>query len=145
VIEVDLEAIRKANETFYDAFESLDIQKMDPLWVQEDYVKCVHPGWEIRLGWPDVRDSWVLIFNHTYQIKFTVCLLDVVLRDNLAWVVCNEMISTLDKGKWVDGRVLSTNLFERRASGWLLIHHHGSPILSIEVNEEDLPSDLPMA
>lgn len=145
MLEVDIEAVRKANETFYEAFETLDIQKMDQLWVQEDYVKCVHPGWEIRLGWPDVRDSWVLIFNHTYQIKFTVCLLDVVLRENLAWVVCNEMISTLDKGKWVDGRVLSTNLFERREAGWLLIHHHGSPILSIEVKEEEESTDLPMA
>jgi len=144
-VEHDIEAVRRANEIFYQAFEKLDIQQMDALWVKEDYVKCVHPGWEVRLGWQEVRDSWVLIFNHTYEIKFSVNLLDVVIKGDWAWVVCLEMISTQDQGNWVEGRVLSTNLFERRGEVWLLIHHHGSPLLTLEEKEEsNPPPGLPM-
>ena len=139
-----MEAVRRANDVFYQAFEKLDIQQMDALWVKEDYVKCVHPGWEVRLGWQEVRDSWVLIFNHTYEIKFSVNLLDVVIKGDWAWVVCLEMISTQDQGNWVEGRVLSTNLFERRGEQWLLIHHHGSPLLTLEEKEDSLPGGLPM-
>ncbi len=140
----DIEAVRQANDTFYQAFEKLDIQQMDAMWVKEDFVKCVHPGWEVRLGWQEVRDSWVLIFNHTYEIKFSVNVLDVVIRGDWAWVVCQELISTLDQGAWVEGRILSTNIFERRREGWLLIHHHGSPLLTMETKEEDEENHLPM-
>ena len=55
----DIDSVQEANKVFYEAFETLDIQKMDKLWLQDDSVKCVHPGWEICSGWPDVRDSWV--------------------------------------------------------------------------------------
>ncbi|MFQ5589066.1 MAG: nuclear transport factor 2 family protein [Nitrospiria bacterium] len=135
----DVTAVEEANTAFYEAFESLDIQKMDALWVQEAQVKCVHPGWEICQGWPDVRDSWVLIFNHTHEIKFTIDVIDVTVHDDLAWAVCSETISTKDNGKWLEGHVLSTNLFERRGGTWLLIHHHGSPVISTgkEGEEED--------
>ncbi|MFY9269040.1 MAG: nuclear transport factor 2 family protein [Candidatus Manganitrophaceae bacterium] len=143
----DIEAVRKANEAFYHAFEKLDIQEMDPLWIKEDYIKCIHPGWEARIGWQEVRDGWVLIFNHTYEIKFSVSVIDIVVQSDWAWVVCQEMISTQDQGKWVEGRVLSTNLFERRDGQWLLIHHHGSPLLVSEERDEEKEeedSDLPM-
>ncbi|MFQ5949501.1 MAG: nuclear transport factor 2 family protein [Nitrospiria bacterium] len=139
----DIEAVREANDVFYQAFENLDIQQMDAVWVKEDYVKCVHPGWEVRIGWQEVRDSWVLIFNNTYEIKFSVNVLDILVNGNWAWTICMEMISTQDQGKWVDGRVVSTNLFECRDGRWLLIHHHGSPLLTIEQKEEDRPPGRP--
>ncbi len=134
----DVIAVQDANTAFYEAFETLDIQKMDALWVQEDYIKCIHPGWEACQGWPDVRDSWVLIFNHTHEIKFTISLIDVIVKNDLAWAVCNESISTKDNEKWLEGHVLSTNIFERREGAWLLVHHHGSPVIATgKENEED--------
>ncbi len=138
-MDKDLKALQEANDAFYDAFESLEIQKMDEIWIKKDHVKCVHPGWDIRIGWPDVRDSWVLIFNHTIKIKFSVCLLDLCVRGGLAWTICNESIATQDKDKWVDGRIISTNLFERHDDGWRMIHHHGSPLLSLDT-ETDPPA-----
>ena len=33
-----IEEVAKANEAFYEAFESLDIKKMDEVWAREDYV-----------------------------------------------------------------------------------------------------------
>ncbi len=143
VIDRDIASVQEANTVFYKAFETLDIQKMDKLWLQDDHVKCVHPGWEICSGWPDVRDSWVLIFNHTHEITFSVSLLDTRVKEDLAWVVCNETIATRDNGKWLEGRVLSTNIFERRDGIWLLVHHHGSPVLATGNDDKGEESDTP--
>ncbi len=133
----DIAAVQDANAAFYEAFETLDIQQMDTLWLHEDHVKCIHPGWKICQGWPDVRDSWVLIFNHTHEIKFSICLIDVVVKGDLAWAVCNESITTKDNGKWLEGHVLSTNIFERRNKVWMLTHHHGSPVIASEQEGEE--------
>ena len=51
-----IDAVTKANQKFYDAFETLDIAKMDEIWAHQEYVTCIHPGWTIRSGWPAVRE-----------------------------------------------------------------------------------------
>jgi len=140
-LENTIEAVRLANDAFYQAFENLDIQEMEGLWSKKDYIKCVHPGWEARLGWKEVRDSWVVIFNHTYGIKFEVDVLDITIHGEWGWALCVERISTQNEGKWVKGKVIGTNLFERQDGQWLLIHHHGSPQLMFEEkNLEDSPN-----
>ena len=55
MLEQRIEAVTKANQSFYEAFESLDIARMDCVWMHQDYVTCIHPGWTIRSGWPAVR------------------------------------------------------------------------------------------
>ena len=70
MLERRIQEITQANRKFYEAFESLDISKMDEVWAHLDYVTCVHPGWSLRSEWPAVRDSWVLIFNNTFSMKF---------------------------------------------------------------------------
>ena len=42
----------------------------------------------------------------------------------------SQPIPTTQKGdKPVESRVLATNLFERIGDEWLMIHHHGSPVM----------------
>ncbi|MBI3611520.1 MAG: nuclear transport factor 2 family protein [Nitrospirae bacterium] len=122
--------VERANERFYRAFESLDIHKMEEVWAMDKPVKCVHPGWELRSGWPDVRDSWVLIFNHTTGMRFEVTDVDIVVNGDLAWVTCTEKVSMMVDGEPHVSRVLATNLYARNASDWKMIHHHGSPVMS---------------
>ena len=47
-------ALREANRRYYAAFESLDITQMDEIWAHDDWVQCVHPGWDLLLGWAEV-------------------------------------------------------------------------------------------
>ena len=122
--------VEQANERFYRAFESLDIHKMEAVWATHEPVKCIHPGWEIRSGWPAVRDSWVLIFNHTTGMRFEVTDLDIVVKGDLAWVICMEQVTMMVDGEPHVSRVLATNLYLKRPTGWLMIHHHGSPVMS---------------
>jgi len=122
------EAVLAANERFYQAFESLDIKEMERVWRTDGQVQCVHPGWESLSGWPDVRDSWVRIFNHVSTMRFTPRILHVAVNGAVAWVVCVEEIETRRGDHEQLGQVLATNIFELYQGRWLVVHHHGSPI-----------------
>ncbi len=126
-----IEEVEKANGSFYRAFESLDIKKMDEVWAKEDYVTCIHPGWSLRSGWPAVRDSWVMIFNNTFSMQFRLSDVMIQVADDVAWVLCMENITSTSstEGEGQESRVLATNLFERHHGQWLMIHHHGSPVM----------------
>lgn len=123
-LEVD-----QANQRFYEAFESLDIGKMNQIWAVDKPVKCVHPGWDLRSGWPAVRDSWVLIFNHTAGIRFDVTEVEIMINGELAWVTCVENVTTRVLQGEQTSNVLATNIFLRNGKKWLMVHHHGSSVL----------------
>lgn len=121
--------VTRTNEVFYEAFESLDIARMDQVWARQEYVTCIHPGWSLRSGWPEIRDSWVQIFNHTFSMTFAITDLQVQVTGDIAWVVCIENLATRVDDRPQESRVLATNLFERIGDEWRMIHHHGSAIL----------------
>jgi ketosteroid isomerase-like protein len=126
-----IDEVAKANEGFYEAFQSLDIAKMDSVWVKEDYITCIHPGWNIRSGWPEVRDSWVRIFNNTFFMEFRLADIMIQVAGDIAWVLCMENIKNNQEGEGVpqETQVLATNLYERRQGLWQMVHHHGSQVI----------------
>ena len=124
-----IEEATQMNEQFYRAFENLDVGLMDSMWAHEEYVTCIHPGWSIRLGWPAVRDSWVVIFNNTFSMAFELTELQVQVAADVAWVICTENISSRVGESPQNSRVVATNLFERIGDEWKIIHHHGSPLM----------------
>ncbi len=124
-----IEEVTRANQEFYEAFESLDVNRMDRIWLQQEYVTCIHPGWSLRVGWPAVRDSWVLIFNNTFSMTFDLTEVQIQVAGDVAWVICTENISSRQGEAVNQSRVLATNLFERVGERWMIIHHHGSPVM----------------
>ncbi|MGH7165879.1 MAG: nuclear transport factor 2 family protein, partial [Nitrospiraceae bacterium] len=120
-----IEEVTRANQDFYAAFESLDIARMDRIWAHQEYVTCIHPGWTLRVGWPAVRDSWVLIFNNTFSMKFDLTEIQIQVAGDLAWVICTENITSQQGEATMESRVLATNLYEKTGERWLIIHHHG--------------------
>jgi ketosteroid isomerase-like protein len=124
-----IEEVEKANQEFYRAFESLDIAQMDRVWSHQDYVTCIHPGWPLRVGWPTVRDSWVLIFNNTFSMTFELTDVYIHVAGDLGWVVCMENISSRQGEAVRESHILATNLYERLEDRWMMIHHHGSPVM----------------
>jgi ketosteroid isomerase-like protein len=124
-----IEQVEIANQGFYRAFESLDIAQMDPVWSHQDYVTCIHPGWTVRVGWPSVRDSWVLIFNNTFVMKFELTDMQIQVAGDVGWVICTENITSRQGETVQESQVLATNLYERVGERWMLIHHHGSPVM----------------
>lgn len=128
--EISLTEILKSNGKFYHAFERLSIDIMDNVWKHDENVICVHPGWDLLVGWLAIRESWVTIFQNTEVIKFNITNAKVRIFDNsdIGVVVCQENIESSVNGQQDKIGVIATNIFERYGNRWHLIHHQGSSI-----------------
>ena len=122
----DAAEVEEANARFYRAFETLDIEEMDRVWVRGEHARCVHPGWPLLCGWDAVRASWERIFENTGEMRFTLADVRVSVGGDLAWVTCTENILSEVNGRVAVTAVLATNVFERDADGWRIVHHHAS-------------------
>ena len=125
----DEDAVRSASASFYEAFESLDIARMEDVWAHDGRVVCVHPGWERAVGWPAVRSTWEKVFANTLQIRFEVSEVAVHISGDLAAMSVTENLRSWSPGGGgVVGQVLAVNLFQRHDGRWRLIAHHASPM-----------------
>lgn len=126
----ELEQVLEANENFYRAFESLDIQRMAAVWARGDHVRCVHPGWSLLSGWEAVRASWELIFSNTKEIRFTLTDVHALIRGPLAWVVMTENLLSQVQQDVTATSILATNIYEKTDGIWQMVHHHASHVFS---------------
>ncbi|MBM3924709.1 MAG: nuclear transport factor 2 family protein [SAR202 cluster bacterium] len=124
----DAKAVLEANQAFYKAFESLDIQRMEGVWLHSDEIRCVHPGWALLSGWDEVMQSWARIFENSALMQLRISDADVQVSADLAWVVCTENITSVVGSNVSQFQVQATNVFARRKGQWRIMHHHGSPI-----------------
>ena len=124
----DREQVLEANRAFYQAFESLEIEKMEKMWLQEPRIICIHPGWRRLSGWGPIMNSWERIFESTFEISFELSDVDVMLRGDVAVVVAQENLTQRGYDGTMRGVVMSTNVFERVGNRWYLVLHHGSPV-----------------
>ena len=128
----DAKQVDEANARFYQAFESLEIARMDPIWSHGDHVRCIHPGWHLLEGWDAVRQSWDAIFENSGEMRFSIAGIDVHVAGDMAWVTCAENILSHAHGQIAVTTLLATNVFEREGGVWLMIHHHASHVLMRE-------------
>lgn len=123
----DRDDVVEANTEFYDAFESLEIERMTAVWARESSIKVVHPGWPLLTGWEPVMQSWELIFENASMMSFTVDNTEATVEGDWAWVSCTEHLMSVQNGQVSEGKVQTTNIFKRTDGRWLMVHHHGSP------------------
>jgi ketosteroid isomerase-like protein len=120
-----------ANARFYEAFEALDLDRMDALWDHGDAVYCVHPGGELIVGWGPVRRSYAAIFAATEYLQFIVTDVQARAAGTAGLVTCTEnILSDAHEGHLGTARAIATNLFVQTAGGaWQMAAHHASPVL----------------
>jgi ketosteroid isomerase-like protein len=123
------EGVRRANLAFYRAFESLQVQAMEDVWLHSARVHCTHPGWRRLVGYAAVMSSWQRIFENTFEMSFDLTGVEVSVMGDLAWVVCTENITSRTYDGVSRSTVEATNVFERHEGRWRLVHHHGSPVV----------------
>lgn len=130
----DVAAVEAANTRFYGAFESGDIDLMGEVWADGGGVTCVHPGWPMLRGRPEVLRSWALIMANTAYIQFVLTEVHTEINGDGAVLTCEENILTSDEDDTellAGGRVVSTNVFVRDESDhWRLLVHHASPVIN---------------
>jgi hypothetical protein len=122
----DQAALRRANERFYLALESLDLQAMEELWLHAGWVQCVHPGWEAISGWQGVRQSFEEIFANTRYLRVTPTAQREVVLSELGIVTCVENITTGSGEDLGLAVAQATNLFVKTDRGFRMVHHHAS-------------------
>jgi len=124
-------AIEEANTQFYRALESGDLARMEEVWAHEDWVRCVHPGWDLLTGWQRVRESWEMIFEGGQKMRASPSEVWVRAVGDLAVVTCTENITVFNEASFDSAQATATNLFVHREDRWLMVHHHASPIPTI--------------
>ncbi|MEW6730825.1 MAG: nuclear transport factor 2 family protein [Acidobacteriota bacterium] len=129
----DQAAVETVNAQFYKALEACDLKAMEQLWLPEPWVRCVHPGSELIVGWEEIRQSWAEIFSNTQGLRLTISNLFIKVIGEVAWVECTENIATFFDRGFTSGQAQATNLYMKVNQNWFMIHHHASP----------LPMDLP--
>lgn len=123
-LETDEEEVQEANLAFYDSLRSLDLARMEAVWLHEPWVKCLHPGWELLVGWEAVRSSWADIFRSTTQMMVSISRPLVRVVGDTAWVSCLENVTSTYEDGFTTALVEATNIYVRKQGKWLLAHHH---------------------
>ncbi|MEY4513602.1 MAG: hypothetical protein RLZZ450_5724 [Pseudomonadota bacterium] len=123
-------ALRAANAAFYAAFERLDLEAMGNLWARSVQVSCVHPGWDLVLGYEAVMQSWKGIFDGTGEIHFRSEDAQITAGSGMGWVVSREILSTAVQNMPIENTLSTINTFVHEEGVWRIAHHHAAPLLA---------------
>jgi hypothetical protein len=140
--------VLEANERFYRALNAIDLGSMERLWSHGSFVRCVHPGWELIVGWDAVRASWEGIFRGSsggpaHSVETADVTAHVV--SGMGWVSCIERIALPGRSGGITGSAslaVATNLFQRapgESERWEMILHHASLIPLVVAEPMDTP------
>ncbi|MEW6144907.1 MAG: nuclear transport factor 2 family protein [Thermodesulfobacteriota bacterium] len=132
----DKDLVLEVNERFYRALGSRDLSLMDTVFVHDERAGCTHPGWVMLRGWEAIRQSWENVFDpeDTLDIKLHNVTVDV--NGDAACVTCVQELTYINRTPVMMNVSVSTNLFERTESGWLMVIHHASPIPFVAEEKE---------
>ncbi|MDP9394145.1 MAG: nuclear transport factor 2 family protein [Actinomycetota bacterium] len=138
----EVRAVEAANEAFYRAIESADLDLLEAVVLDGSpadaaAVTTVHPGWPLLRGRGEVLRSFAAVMAGTPYIQFILTDVDVRTLGDVAVVTCAENILTGVEREsdgetelgFAAGRVVATNVFRRTPSGWRLWVHHASPVM----------------
>ncbi|MXX79858.1 MAG: nuclear transport factor 2 family protein [Chloroflexi bacterium] len=129
----DHRAVLEANRAFYEAFNDRDVEAMADLWLRSDEVTCIHPHRNVTIGHADVQRTWRAILTNPDQPKIVFAAEEAQVVGDIGIVAGREVVAGIP--------IVATNIYQRSQSAdltdnadtpgdtWLLIHHHGSPVL----------------
>jgi ketosteroid isomerase-like protein len=134
-LKTDEEEVLGVNRAFFQALESLDVEQMEAVWWHEDWVQILHPGWELIVGWDEIRESWVDIFRSTVRMRVAISHPFVHVVGNAAWVSCRPEITYTSKEGFTTAAIDVLNIFVRRNGAWRIVHHHAALVPAQPVAE----------
>lgn len=129
----DHHAVLEANRAFYEAFNDRDVEAMADLWLRSDEVTCIHPHRNVTVGHADVQRTWRAILTNPDQPKIVFAAEEARVVGDIGIVAGREVVAGVP--------IVATNIYQRSQNAdltdnadtpgdsWLLIHHHGSPVL----------------
>ncbi|MCH8028370.1 MAG: nuclear transport factor 2 family protein [Candidatus Dadabacteria bacterium] len=124
----DTEVVLEANDKFYQALGTRDLDLMETVWVCDSRSKCVHPGWTMLNGWDAIKQSWENTFDPVDLLEIKLSEVSVEISGDVAWVMCVQQLTYISRAPVGVNLSLSTNIFRREDGVWLMVHHHASPL-----------------
>lgn len=119
-----------ANEAFYLAFQTKDMDAMEDIWARRAPVACTHPGWPSLDGREQVMQSWAAILANPDTRGVEMRGAKAHRCGEAGFVTCYEMIG--------DSLLAATNVFVREDATWKLVHHQAGPC---NMPPADLPEE----
>lgn len=138
----DEELILEVNERFYRALGTRDLSLMDTVFVRDERAGCTHPGWVMLRGWEAIRQSWENVFDPEDRLAIKLHNVTVDINGDAACVTCVQELTYVKRNPVMMNVSISTNIFERTESGWLMVIHHASPIPFVTEEKETKQSKL---
>jgi len=130
---MDLSTPELAQQAFYQAFESCNLEQMMAVWSARDDIVCIHPGSVALSGVAAIERSWQLILEQGEQMSITTSLVGSTLTPSLATFIVTEHL--LLSARNLRGETLATNVFRLEDDKWRMTLHHGSS----KPAERDMP------
>lgn len=122
----------EAEEAFYQAFSRCDLTAMMHIWLDAEYVECIHPANPRLRGIAAIRYSWQQIFAQGQQLRFQIVRHHCTQTGNLAIHSVSEQIQSSSAPPAPMAEIIATNVYELTEDGWRMILHHASPARTIE-------------
>ncbi|KAL7610514.1 F-box protein SKIP8 [Lactuca sativa] len=134
-------AIVNINQQFFDMIRERSVPDMGRLWLNADYVKCIHASGELFTGYNGVIGSWQLAFN--WEAEAGEAGVDFEVRDVRSRVLSDVAWVTMKAYVGMEQRPLNvTNVFELHNGQWYMVHHHTSLMLANAAADQPQPMML---
>lgn len=123
-----------ANEAFYAAFASGDVDAMNDVWAEDAAVVCLHPGATPIFDRTQMMMSWEHILADPGVREMQMHSARVMSYGAAALVVCYETLG--------GGTLVATNGFIQEDGKWRMVLHQAGPCPDAPEDEDsDAPDD----
>jgi ketosteroid isomerase-like protein len=121
------ETPQDAEDTFYDAFEEGNLDKMMTAWAASEEIVCIQPLREQVQGQGAVRRSWQELFASGANVEIEIHHKQWIETCEFAiHIVHEQLVFNADRAH-LPAPLIATNVYRKIGPGWRLILHHVSP------------------
>jgi ketosteroid isomerase-like protein len=124
--QADTDQVKAAIDALNAALSSLDMTKMDALWVHDASVMLINPRDKtISIGWDAVRKNWDQVPGNYSELKVTQAEgPNIRVQGNIAWSTgVANVVGKLKSGATLNAPTFATDVFEKRDGKWLIVSH----------------------
>ena len=124
---MNYETPQAAEDAYYDAMESGDLDALLGVWDTADDIACLLPMHHMALGRQAIADSWKAVFATASVIDLQVKHVQWIETGEVAIHLVEETPSAGPPGQPAMP-VYATNVYRLTADGWRMILHQNAPV-----------------
>lgn len=128
-----------AEQAFYDAMGSGDLEAMMAVWADDDDAVCVHPGGPRLVGSDAIRESFGEIFE-AGTLQVGTAAVRAFRHGDVAIHNLVEQITVIGQMGAELVSVVATNVYVKSGYGWQMMLHHAAAADTDTEPEPDRPT-----